>query len=184
MSYYLAKDYPRRYVVAFEPVPCNIRNLEKIRSRFRLTNLRIYPLALGDKPGELEMILPVEKAVRFHGLAHVKHESIHDHNEGEVFRCKVDTLDNFQAPEECKLVVGIKMDVENYEYFVLRGGDKFIREQKPIIYCELWDNENRKNTISFLQEIGYKTMVLQHQGLILFDPGKHRSQNFFFIPKV
>jgi FkbM family methyltransferase len=184
MSYFLAKNYSRRQVVAFEPVPCNIRNLEKIRKRFILTNLRIYPMALGDKPGELDMILPVEKSVRFHGLAHVKHESIPDHNEGEIIRCKVDTLDNFEAPQECKLVTGIKLDVENYEYFVLRGGEKLIRQQKPIIYCELWDNENRKNAISFLQEIGYRTMILQHSGLILFDPEKHRTQNFFFIPKV
>lgn len=183
MSYYLARRFVRRTVYAFEPIPYNFKNLERIKKRFKLENLSCHQVALGDKRGELEMVLPVENSVRFHGLAHVKHESINEHNEGEIFKCEVVTLDSYEPLRlEDASFSGIKIDVENFEYFVLKGGQRLIMEHKPIIYSELWDNENRHNTISFLENLGYTTMIRNRTGLIVFNPEKHNTQNFFFLP--
>ena len=43
-----------------------------------------------------------------------------------------------------KKIGAIKMDVENFEYFVLEGGKELIKKHKPIIYTELWENQNRE----------------------------------------
>lgn len=183
MSYYLAHGFPRRKVYAFEPVPYNFRNLERIKNEFGLDNLYCYQLALGDTNGSLEIVLPVERSVRFHGLAYVKHDAVPQDARGEVFQCKVEKLDNFRAlAEDRGPLKGIKIDVENFEYFVLKGAEKLISEHKPIIYSELWDNENRTKTRELLEQCGYRTMVRDRKGLCSYDPQKHDTQNFFFIP--
>jgi len=183
MSYYLANNYPNREVFAFEPIPYNFRNLEKIARKFALHNLRAYKLALGNKNGTLEMVLPIEHSVRFHGLAHVKHDTIEEKNDGEVFQCPVIRLDDFFSDlglEELD-ITGIKIDVENFEYFVLKGAENLLKKYKPIIYCELWDNENRKMTMEFLTRLGYKVQILENKELIEYNPEKHSTQNFFFV---
>jgi FkbM family methyltransferase len=184
MSYHLSRSFPRQKIYAFEPIPYNFNNLEKIRKRFKLHNLKIFQIALGEEAGELEMILPMERSVRFHGLAHVRENAARETEAGEIFHCPVERLDQFTPlKSEGKKITGIKIDVENFEYHVLKGAEGLLEEHKPLIYCELWDNENRRKTISFLENIGYKTLVLDKRELKLFDPVNHSTQNFFFLPK-
>lgn len=182
MSYYLARNHPERKVVAFEPIPYNYENLLRIKQRFNLKNLVTYSWALGDENGTTDMILPIEKSVRFHGLAHVQHKSIDKLNKGEIFPCpihKLDSVDELNDPGA--QITGIKIDVENFEYYVLKGGTELLKKHKPIIYSELWDNENRKNTIELLTQLGYSVKVVERNELVSWDPGKHATQNFFFI---
>jgi FkbM family methyltransferase len=182
MSYYLAKNHPERQVLAFEPIPYNFRNLTRIVRKFKLSNIQLFQLALGDKNGTVEMVLPVEHSVRFHGLAHVKHETIREKNEGEVFECPVKRLDDVIAGSGSKnlRIAGIKIDVENFEYYVLKGAENLLKQHKPLIYCELWDNENRRKTMEFLKSLGYKAQVLENKKLTDYLPESHATQNFFF----
>lgn len=182
MSYYLAKDHSNREVLAFEPIPYNFQNLKKIAKKFNLNNLKIFQLALGDNNGTTEMILPVINSVRLHGLAHVKHESIEDRNEGVVFQCPIQKLDDFEELQNSSLnITGIKIDVENFEYFVLKGARNLLKKHMPVIYCELWDNENRLKTMQMLTDLGYKTHILKENKLLLYNPHEHTMHNFFFI---
>lgn len=78
----------------------------------------------------------------------------------------------------------IKLDVENFELEVLRGGKKMLERNKPMIYCELWDNENRTLVFELIKSIGYdiyvfdpKTDNLEH----LESAGDLSGNNFFFI---
>lgn len=185
MSYYLAKNYRDRKVFAFEPIPYNYENLLKIKRRFGLDNLFTYNCALGDKNGMIDMILPVEKSVRFHGLAHVVHESITDKNNGEIFTCTVQQLDSIEELIKPGVnITGIKIDVENFEYFVLKGGTELLKKHKPIIYSELWENENRTKTMKLLTQLGYSIQVIQKNELVLWQPEKYDTQNFFFMPDI
>ena len=111
------------------------------------------------------------------GLAHVLHESIDEWNEGEKFNVKGITLD--QEFEDIP-IAGIKMDIENFEYFALLGGQKMIEKYKPVIYLELWPNEGRDKCFELLNKIGYEAFIVEQNKLIKFNPAVHQKQNFVF----
>ena len=178
MTALLAKHCDLGIVHAIEPIPENFEALSRICRHFRFTNVRLHQFALGEAEGQLEMVMPEVQNVKMQGLSHVVHESITEYNEGRRYAVPqhrldflVDVVVNVQA---------IKMDVENFEYFVLKGGEAALRQFKPIIYCELWDNENRAKCFDLLRKIGYNVMVLHEGKLIAFDPAIHQNQNFFF----
>jgi hypothetical protein len=74
--------------------------------------------------------------------------------------------------------------VENFEYFALKGGKRILEQNHPIIYAELWENENRTNCFSLLSEMGYTTHVIENETLVKYDSSKHCKQNFIFIPNA
>lgn len=178
MSYHLAQSLPNTTIHAFEPIPANFSILQKIRDRFQLKNIQAHQLALGAKKEAVKMILPTRNKVLFQGLSHVKHETITEMNEGVEFDVEMDYLDNFFNGER---IQAIKIDVENFEFFVLEGGHRVISQNKPIIYAELWENENRKQCFDLLASYNYQTFVVHNDQLQLFDNKTHQHQNFIFI---
>jgi hypothetical protein len=79
-------------------------------------------------------------------------------------------------------VQGIKIDVENFEYYALMGGKRIIETNHPIIYAELWDNENRKKCIELLGQMNYNINVIDNNKLVPYNDKKHKGQNFIFLP--
>jgi FkbM family methyltransferase len=177
MTYHLAKSLPLTTIHSFEPMPQNVTVLKRIIANFNLNNVVLHELALGDSSGTVQMILPNQGKTKMQGLSHVKHESITEWNDGEEFDVPLDTLDNLMGKEK---VQGIKIDVENFEYFALKGAQKLLDENHPVIYAELWENENRANCFSLLHELGYTPYVVNHNRLIKFVASRHTAQNFIF----
>ncbi len=183
MTYYLSRKFQNSQIFSFEPIPHNLVNLKRIIKKFNLNNIKVFEMALGNENGNVEMVMPVFHNVKFHGLSHVVDGKNSELNEGEKFISSIKRLDEIKDIKEATFPVNaIKIDVENYEYFVFQGGIETIKKHKPVIYTELWDNENRQNSFKLLCSLGYKTKVLQNGELINFDPEKHKTQNFFFIP--
>lgn len=178
MTYHLSKRFPERKIIAIEPMPSNFMVLKSICEKYQLNNVELVPLAVGESNKDIEMVLPVDKKVRMQGLAHVVHDSIGEWNEGELVKVSCDTLDNIAADEQ---VAAIKMDIENFEYYALLGGKELIQKFHPVIYLELWENENRTNCFQFLTELGYKIFVSENNQLILYDKNQKNKQNFIFI---
>jgi len=168
-------------VIAFEPVPENLTTLKRILNFFNAKNVVLKEVALGEKNGEIEMVMPKVGEVKMQGLSHVVDESIRDFNEGIKYKVALSRLDDVAGLSE-KRITAIKMDVENYEYPVLKGAEELLRKNKPIIYIELWENDNRENCFRFIKEMGYEIKVLMNGILVSFDKGIHNKQNFFFIP--
>lgn len=170
-------------VYGFEPMPNNINAYKRIINYFKLKNVKLFEIALGNSEGKVEMVMPVISSVRMQGLSHVVHESITENNEGERFEVPLKMLDKMEelmhAP---KRISGIKIDVENFEFFVLDGAKALITKNKPVVYAELWDNENRYNCFSLFDGLNYKTYVSVNEQLVIFDPAVHVKQNFIFIP--
>jgi hypothetical protein len=79
------------------------------------------------------------------------------------------------------IVQGIKLDVENFEYFVLLGGKQLIERSQPVIYTELWDNENRQLCFEFFNALNYSAHVVVENRLVEFDKAIHTHQNFIFL---
>lgn len=178
MTAWLAKHCKQGQIHAFEPIPENLAALTRIVNHFKFANVTLHGYALGDQPGELQMVMPEVQHVKMQGLSHVVHESIPDFNDGKMYKVPVKMLDKIP---ELKKVAGIKIDVENFEFFVLKGGETMLRRDKPVIYAELWANENRDRCFELLTGLGYAIKVLDHGNLQDFDAGKHHNQNFFFV---
>ena len=181
MTYHLSKRFADRKIYSIEPMPDNLKVLNKIIKNYQLNNVEIKPLAVGNENTNLEMVLPLNGKVKMQGLAHVVHDSIDEWNEGKKFTVKAVRLDDEFSDT---LIAGIKMDIENFEFFALEGGSDLIRKNKPSIYLELWPNENRDKCFEFLEKIGYKTYAVEHDKLVLFNPSIHKKQNFIFIAKT
>ena len=181
MTVHLAKKCHQGHIHAIEPIPENFCTLQSIVKRFRLTNVTLHQFALGTEPGELEMVMPEVQNVKMQGLSHAVHESITEFNEGQRYTVPMHTLDELRPT--FGRVSGIKIDVENFEYFVFKGGEQMIREDRPLVYCELWDNENRAKCFDLFQGLGFSIQVLQGGKLERFAPERHQNQNFFFVPE-
>lgn len=170
-------------VYGFEPMPNNIEAYKRVVNYFKLSNVKLFEIALGNVEGEVEMVMPVISSVRMQGLSHVVHESITENNEGERFKVPLMVLDKMdELVNNPKRISAIKIDVENFEFFVLDGAKSLIAKNKPVVYAELWDNENRYNCFDLFKSLNYKTYVAIDHQLVVFDAKKHVKQNFIFIP--
>jgi len=183
MSVWLAKKLPSARIYSFEPIPQNIKALKRIISNYKLKNVTIIGKALGNENKSVEMVMPVLNDVKMQGLSHVLHESIDVFNEGNKFRVDMIRLDDFDALNwQNERITAIKLDVENFESFVLEGAKAIIEKHRPIIYTELWENMNRENCFDFVRQFNYSIKFLDNGQLIDFNPDHHKTQNFFFIP--
>ncbi|MEZ4828553.1 MAG: FkbM family methyltransferase [Bacteroidia bacterium] len=183
MTALLARRCKKGKVFAFEPVPDNFRTLQKVVAFLRLGNVFPYQVALGPEKGAVEIKMPVIKGVKMQGLSYIRHQSIEGYPVEHVsYQVPQAALDDWAFEPEIH-ISAIKMDVENYEQFVLMGANKLINTHKPVIYCELWDNENRQNCMKMLQHLGYAAKVLIDDSLVEFNPDLHPNHNFFFLPR-
>lgn len=178
MTVHLAQKLPNSTIHAFEPIPDNISVLNSIIAKFNLKKVKVHEIAIGEETGNIQMIMPNQGKTKMQGLSHVKHESITEWNEGEEFNVPLNTLDNLLNGE---LIQGIKIDIENFEYYALKGGKRILETNHPIIYAELWDNENRIKCFDLLKELNYSAHVVVENKLVSFDLKKHTNQNFIFI---
>lgn len=182
-SYHLAKKLPASKIYSFEPLSLNMNTLKRIKKKFNLKNIYEYEVAVGDRNGTINMIMPVVRNVPLHGLSHVVSKEDIGHNDEFSFEVPVVCLDEFEELKQTNdKITGIKIDVENFEYYALKGGENLIRKNKPVIYCELWENENREKCISLLNKLGYSTLLLQNNTLVPYEKAIVKKHNFFFLP--
>lgn len=181
MTYYLSKHCST--VHAFEPIPSNASNLERLILQKQLNNVELHKCALGDSSGEIELILPEVDGVVKQGLSHVKAEKMTEFNEGKSVKAAVYTLDELRA-SQIDLIDGIKIDVENFEYEVFKGALHTLKQDRPLVYCELWDNQNRKDCFELFKELHYGIYELIGEELVELIGDQSHGQNFFFIPQA
>jgi FkbM family methyltransferase len=179
MTVQIARKLPGSQVFSFEPVPENLKNIYRLINFFSIQNVKIFGFALGNYNGTAEIIMPEINHVKFQGLSHIKGVEGSEGNSGVKYSVpihKLDDMDELQTVS--KPVSGIKIDVENYEYNVLEGARNLLLKHKPIVYAELWENQNRADCIKLLTELGYSVFVLDKGVLVKFE--SQQTQNFFF----
>lgn len=179
MSVLLAQNRPLATIYAFEPMPENLRALNRLTEFYRLKNVAVFPYAVGAENGWVDMVMPVKNHSRMQGLSHV----IENENKtvsGHTVTVTMRRLDDVPAIQQAGAVTGIKLDVENFEYYVLLGAESLLRRHQPVLYCELWNDERRSSCIRFLSQLGYIPKVFQ--GGALVDFCGQPAINFFFLP--
>lgn len=177
---HLAKMHPRSIIYAIEPVPENYRTIEKMIAFYQLGNVQVCKTAVGDTNGEIEMIMPKIAGSRMQGLSHVFDKTMDDAANGNLYTVPLQKLDDIPALQQLTKISAIKIDVENFEYHVLQGAERLLTKHKPIVFCELWNNERRELCFNLVKKLGYRIMILERGHL-----QEHTNQdslNYFFLP--
>jgi FkbM family methyltransferase len=180
MTISLALKLNKCTIYSFEPIPDNIKALKRILDHYKPGNVKLFEMALGEENGSIDMVLPVIDNMKMQGLSHVvKENDDSEWNKGAVFTLPVKKLDDIDELKNLPKISAIKIDVENFEYYVFRGGKELLLKHKPIIYCELWTNEMRDKTLDFMRSLGYTVNVFDGQKLVPFT--NQADTNFFLV---
>jgi FkbM family methyltransferase len=177
LTAHLARHVKRGRVIAFEPMPDNLHALDNLVRTFDLRNVTIEPCAVGDRDGEVEMLLPVIGTARQQGLGHVVRGTTGVNGEG--IRCAVASrrLDGIEYlfSGDAK-VTGIKIDVEGDEQFVLAGAERIVFAHRPLIYLELGEPDNKRTCLELFERWGYEVMVNVNGAHQPYDPSVHAGR--------
>lgn len=132
-------------VISFEPLP---RNIEFIRQHIRLNkidNIEIISAAVSDKIGKMKFATS-----HLHAQGYLT-----DKGDLEVSMNTLDSLDNLNNP-----VSLVKIDVEGAEANVLRGGEKFFQEYRPIILLATHGKNQVNDCQVILHEYNYSMALI------------------------
>jgi len=169
-------------IIAFEPVAQNVIILKRVLHIFRVENkVSVVSSALGNSNGSIKMVLPVWGFTKKHGFAHVAEEALTGDEKGIVSESRIQRLDDVEELRAMKINY-IKIVAENYEYNILSGGKNLIEENRPVIYCELWDNDHRLKTLELIKSFRYQVKVFRDGNLHEYNPAIDKQKYFFFFP--
>lgn len=152
-----------KQVLAFEPQPQSYELLRLNLENNGITNVDIFPVAVGAKDEVVN--IPTLKEID------IAHGVIGDYGGAEVGSgsCLVDQrcLDNMNEFDEIKIDF-MKMDCEGMELDVLKGAERLIARDWPLLYVENESNpmrrrdsplrhslENSKSLVGWLVDRGY-----------------------------
>ena len=140
-------------VYAVEPSPKNFENLNRNIKLNKITNMKTYQLAIGDKTGKAKM--NISPYSNLSSLVKQKNRRV-----TETIEVKVTTLDSFLKGKRHPDFV--RMDVEGYEYNILKGMKGILKSKKPIkIFIELHPHIMKKNqtiyVLKILKKHGFET---------------------------
>lgn len=150
-------------IIAFEANP---ELSEKLSKRYDKDNsIKIYNYGLSSNQGALDLHIPFYKKWMFDGLASFNHKAASSWLKSNILfyqdnlleiknvKCELKKLDDFNLEPYF-----VKIDVENYEEEVIKGGIETIREHLPIILIESLPAP----AVKMLKELNYEFFVYQN----------------------
>lgn len=166
MANHIFKEKWKSKVVSFEPNP-EIFNFLKNNLFLNADLVDIVHLnnvGVGSTPGEMELQVPIRNSGA--GSLARNYES-EPHNK---YKIKIITIDDLLQGDE-EPVKFIKIDVENFEFQVLKGASKIIEKFRPSIFLEIneGDTEGILHIADFLRKLGYLLYVQHGENYVLFD---------------
>ncbi len=162
-SLYFAKKYPDNLVFSYEPASFAFECLNRSKEINHCDNLKIFKLGVGDKSGPLEINAPTQNSYN-KGLAAIDDNfDLDDSFVKETI--EIVTLD--EHIKENQKISLIKIDVQGYEYQVLKGAVGLIEKNKPVIIFEHFDRyhaqplEVRKKLNSIFSAMNYEFYLIR-----------------------
>lgn len=185
----IALAYGVRHVLAIEPVPSIYsaleKNLDLNASKDKFTTRQI---AISDKAGRMDFHVPYEftfplsgslHAQGFRGLA------------GRRFPIDVRPLDDIFASlgdvTKAPLKIVVKIDVEGFEFDVMKGMAELIKKHRPVLIFECFTDAPYHEIDAFLHAKGYRLYHIGESGmekLDALDPASVPSsqRNYMALP--
>jgi FkbM family methyltransferase len=164
---YIAKDKPMSVVHSFEPLPPTFEEQQtNIKLNPDIKNVVPHNFGFSNKVGSFDFY--IDPAIS--GNASLV--NVADKKDIKVFKCKVETLDEFVSKDNVN-VDFIKCDVEGNELFVFEGGIGTLEKYKPIVFTEMlrkWSakfNYHPNRIIELFGKLNYKPYVIGNAGKLL-----------------
>lgn len=170
------------HVYSLEPYGPTYNILKRMVEKLNLKNCKVINAAVGDSQSNVSLDLPLTKSGRVNDTyVHIKED-----RNGQI---QMTTVDEIVDKNSIAGLNFIKIDVEGYEFFVLKGAEMTIRVHKPVILIEIQDEwtkrygKKKKEIFHLLQEsYGYRPYVLDNENLIPAQVNDTLHNNFFFFP--
>ncbi len=183
LGYYsvlLGKIASKGKVYAIEPVPLFLTILNKNIKRFKVSNVAVYPYALGENDGEtIRMHTPIVDGVFRHGLTKISEDKSPNTTSYTVTMRNPTTL--FQSLKKLDF---IKCDVEGYEDKIIPLFQDIIQQHKPIIQIEINSN-NKASLIPLVESWGYTAHLLKEKNLVAYNNSKQQiGGDVYFMPNA
>lgn len=161
-------------VVAFEPVPSQLRKLRRNVWLNRRRNVVIEPQALSQHQGLVDMFVALDGKGSYSSLRPPQVDA-----RTEVIKVAITTLDSYVLQHDIRFIDLVKIDVEGGEWDVLCGGiDLFCSSPRPVVMCEFSDRRTRPwgypavEVYNFLAARDYKWFSITYAGKLLPSPPK------------
>jgi FkbM family methyltransferase len=181
-------------------VPAIWKKNQQFHQLNRLSAANVLNLAVSDRAGRQNIFLPVyASGLEEEQTATLRQDSWQTREEKvEKIEIQCTTLDAFATGRQ--LPAGrccLKIDVENHEAAVLRGGRQFISTRRPWIICEILPGQNidpvtkvRSNNnsevVALIQELGYSPFAITTEGLFRMKAADFSSprgfKDFLLVP--
>ncbi len=168
---------PQGRVFAFEPIPDTYHVLIDAIRLAGLSNVRTFPLGIGDRTGRVAFTIPETEGFAGFYQAHVASER----DEGPQLMLQLERLDDLLVRGEILPPTFIKCDVEGHELAVLRGAEALLQEHRPNWYLEV-SRATSGDVFACLRGHGYLGFMLESGGPARTDRYlEGRSSNYLFL---
>ncbi len=129
---------PSAEVYSFEPNPVNFDRLNYNLSINNLSTDKLIPLAVGDKDGTISFTVPKDDQISLVSSAVENFTTSFFNIAYKNIDVKQTSIDTFISEQNLKQIDLIKIDVEYYEEFVLKGAQNLLTQFSPVIICEIF----------------------------------------------
>jgi FkbM family methyltransferase len=152
-SLYFASLNAKANIISFEPHPDTFKRAEENIKLNSFRNIELLNIGLGEQKAELKLYEVNENNPGMNRI-------LAEETNLPYKIIQVDLLDKIMEEKSIPPVDFIKIDVEGFEYSVLKGGVNTLKN-KPVLFIELDDNNLRENNstaeelIKLLYAIGY-----------------------------
>jgi FkbM family methyltransferase len=197
---YVGVKFPQVKTFAFEPIPSIWKKNRQFHHANRLSDNGVLNLALGDREGRQDIFLPVYAAGWEEEQTATLRQDLWQTREANVEKIEIQctTLDAFSAVNQLPDgLCCLKIDVENYEAAVLRGGKNFLTARRPWIVCEILANQeinpvtkarsnNNSEVVRLIQDLRYVPFAILNEGYFRmttadFERTRH-FKDFLLVP--
>lgn len=138
-------------VVSFEPDPKNRKRLLEQLAMNAIGNVQVMDVGLGREAAthRLYQVVDTNSGMNRIVLGEEQSERFPYHE------IRVEVMDAIWPTLSLEKLDVMKVDVEGFEYEVLKGAEATLRKFKPVLFIELDDDNLRENGSSALELIGY-----------------------------
>ena len=140
----LANKFKNLKILAFDPIQRNINRIIAAIKRNGLKNIKTYKTAVGSKKGSVILGATEDYSPNY---------KINELSKVISEKSKINLIDNLVFLKNKKIVC--KIDTESFEFEVLKGAKKLLKNNKCFLQIEIVSS-NKTKVQNFLRTIGYR----------------------------